>query len=74
MTASEELSRRFYEIACRLLHRWGFSAANNRADMDKACAASGASYDELRSVLKHLRSKYLPKYQDALKSGRLRGI
>ena len=60
---------RYYEVCCTLLHRWGFAAQNNRADMDVACADSGASYDELRSILKHLRAKYLAAYNSALKSG-----
>lgn len=67
MTASEELSMRYYEVCCTLLHRWGFAAQNKRADMDAACPE--ASYEELRSILKHLRAKYLAAYQSALKSG-----
>jgi hypothetical protein len=69
MTASEELSLRYYEICCTLLHRWGFSSSNNRVEMNEACASSGASYDELRSILKHLRAKYLSGYNSAVKSG-----
>lgn len=69
MTASEELSMRYYEVCCALLHRWGFAAQNNREEMNAACADSGASYDELRSILKHLRAKYLAAYNAAVKSG-----
>ncbi len=69
MTASEELSLRYYEVCCKLLHRWGYSNSNNRADMDAACADSGATYDELRSILKHLRAKYLGTFNNAVKNG-----
>jgi len=70
MTASEELSLRYYEVCCMLLQRWRYSTQNNREDMNDACIESGASYDELRSILKHLRAKYMAGFNNAQKQGR----
>lgn len=73
MTASEELSLRYYEVCCLLLQRWKYSNQNNREDMNEASARSGASYDELRSILKHLRAKYMLGFNNAQKQGRYVG-
>jgi len=73
MTASEELSLRYYEVCCLLLQRWKYSNQNNREDMNEASAESGASYDELRSILKHLRAKYMSGFNNAQKQGRYVG-
>eukprot|EP00624_Nannochloropsis_granulata_P007717 evm.model.NODE_9116_length_22098_cov_49.488869.1 len=41
--------------------------------MNEASARSGASYDELRSILKHLRAKYMLGFNNAQKQGRYVG-
>lgn len=69
MTADERVSILYYEICCSLLHRWNFDRSNVKADMNEMCRQCGATYDELRSILKHLRTKYLQPFRDALRSG-----
>jgi hypothetical protein len=73
MTGSEEVSLKYYELCCTLLHKWGFSNSNNREEMNAAANETGASYDELRSILKHLRAKYLNGYNNAIKNGKFEG-
>ena len=70
MTSSEVISLRYYEICCALLHRWNFATKNDRDDMNDACRRSGATYEELRSILKYLRVQYLNNYLNACKSGK----
>lgn len=71
MTTSEEISLKYYRICCALLHRWYFVAHNNRNDISEACSKSGASYEELRSILKYLRAHYVGGFLTARKLGQV---
>lgn len=72
MTADEAKSLEFYETACALLHKWAFGP-NIRSDVEAAAERVGASYDELRSVIKHLRSRYLAVYESRVAKGKFQG-
>lgn len=69
MTADERVSILYYEICCSLLHRWNFDRSNVKADMNEMCRQCGATYDELRSILKHLRTKYLQPFRESVRTG-----